>query len=110
MKTKSFVRLNTYEVNGNDLSIYWNEEYHEPSEDSITLELKEPYWSYDHCYAFATDTYGVLIEKIIATVYPTYGSEIAALANGGNSAAKHQTLRNLAKELAAGWVNKALEA
>jgi len=110
MKARSSVKLNTYEVDGNNLSIYWNEEYHEPVsdiEDSInTLESREPYWTYDHCYAFATDSYGVLIEKIIATKYPTYGSEIAALANGGDSAAKHEAFRNLAKDLASGWINR----
>jgi hypothetical protein len=108
MKARSSVKLNTYELDGNNLSIYWNEEYHEPVSDieDNTLDSREAYWTYDHCYAFATDDYGTLIEKIIATKYPTYGSEIAALANGSDSAAKHKALRKLAKELASGWVNR----
>ena len=101
MKATSYTQLNTYEVDGNDLAIYWNEEAHEPKEDET-----EPYWTYDHCQAFASDSRNVLIEKIMATKYPTYGAEVAALANGGESAAEHQALRAQAKTLADGWINK----
>jgi hypothetical protein len=101
MKITSYTQLDTYEVQGNFLGIYWNEEAHEPKENET-----EPYWTYDHCSAFATDSRSVLIEKIIATKYPTYGSEVAALANGGESAAEHETMRATAKTLADGWVNR----
>jgi hypothetical protein len=97
MKVTSYTQLNTYEVDGNDMAIYWNEQAHEPKEGET-----ESYWTYDHCQAFASDTRNVLIEKIMATKYPTYGSEVAALSNGGESAATHQAFREQAKALANG--------
>jgi hypothetical protein len=45
----------------------------------------------------------VLIEKIMATKYPTYGAEVAAICNGGESAAEHEAFRVQAKSLANGW-------
>jgi cobalamin biosynthesis protein CobT len=101
MKVTSYTKLNTYEVDGNDLAIYWDEQEHEPKEDET-----EVYWTYDHAQAFASDSRNVLIEKIMATKYPTYGAEVAAICNGGDSAAKHEAFRAEAKTLADGWVNK----
>jgi hypothetical protein len=102
MKTTSYTQLPTYEVSGSYLNIYWNEEAHPPREDET-----EPYWSYDFCQARTIDSRSALIEKIIATQYPTYGSEVAAIRNGGEAAEKHEALRVLAKELADGWFARA---
>jgi hypothetical protein len=98
MKVTSYTKLNTYEVDGNDLAIYWNEQEHEPKENE-----NEIYWTYDHAQAFASDSRNVLIEKIMATKYPTYGAEVAAICNGGESAAEHEAFRVQAKALADGW-------
>jgi hypothetical protein len=98
MKVTSYTQLNTYEVDGNDLTIHWNEQEHPPKENET-----EVYWTYDGCRAFVSDTRDMLIEKIIATKYPTYGSEVAALANGGESAQEHEVFRVQAKALADGW-------
>lgn len=100
MKVTSYTKLNAYEASGNDLTIYWNEQAHEPREDET-----EPYWIYDACYAKTTDSRSVLIEKIMASEYPTYGAEVAAICNGGEAAEEHETLRQLAKTLADGWIN-----
>jgi hypothetical protein len=101
MKVTSYTKLNTYEVDGNDLAIYWDEQEHEPKENET-----EVYWTYDHAQVFASDSRNVLIEKIMATKYPTYGAEVAAIVNGGESAAGHEAFRVQAKTLANGWINK----
>lgn len=101
MKVTSYTKLNTYEVDGNDMAIYWGEQAHEPKEGET-----ESYWTYNHCQAFASDTRNVLIEKIMATKYPTYGSEVSAIRNGGQDAEDHQALRVQAKALADGWLKK----
>lgn len=101
MKVTSYTKLNTYEVDGNDLAIYWNEQEHEPKENETEI-----YWTYDHAQVFASDSRNVLIEKIMATRYPTAGAEVAAICNGGESAAEHEAFRVQAKTLAKGWINK----
>jgi hypothetical protein len=101
MKATSYAKLNTYEVDGNDLVIYWNEEEHEPKENE-----SETYWTYDCCRAFASDHREVLIEKIMQSRYPTYGAEIAAIRNGGQDADDHHALRVQAKALADGWLDR----
>ena len=98
MKTTSYTQLDTYETSGNDLTIYWNEQEHPPREDE-----EEVYWSYDFCRAKTTDSRSDLIEKIMATKYPSYGSEVAAICNGGEDAKAHEEMRQLAKSLADGW-------
>jgi hypothetical protein len=101
MKATSYTKLNTYEVDGNDLTIYWGEEAHAPQDDEV-----EPYWTYEACRANATDSRAALVEKIMATRYPTYGAEIAAMANGGSDAEEHEAFRAQAKSLADGWVSR----
>jgi len=101
MNATSYTKLNTYEVSGNDLSIYWNEQEHLPKEGE-----SEIYWTYDYAQAFVSDTRSEIIEKIISTKYPTYGSEVAAICNGGESAAEHEAFRLQAKALADGWINR----
>ena len=101
MKTNSYTQLDTYETSGNDLTIYWNEQEHMPREDE-----EEKYWTYDFCRAKTTDSRSVLIEKIMATQYPTYGSEVAAICNGGDAAQAHEAMRELAKSLANGWIER----
>lgn len=99
MRITSYVQLNTYQPAGNDLAIYWAEEENEPKEGET-----EVHWTYEYCLAKVFDTRSVLIEKIIATKYPSYGSEIAALSNGGESEQEHQVFREQAKVLADGWL------
>jgi hypothetical protein len=99
MKATSYTKLQNYEVDGNDLAIYWNEEAHEPREGE-----SEPYWTYDYCQAFASDSRAVLIEKLMATKYPTYGAEVAALCNGEDATQRHAEFRAQAKALADGWL------
>lgn len=101
MKATSYTKLNTYEVHGNYLAIYWNEEQHEPKEGE-----SEVYWTYNYCDAFVSDTRSALIEKIIATQYPTYGSEVAAINDGGEKHEAYQAFRVKAKALAKGWVER----
>lgn len=101
MKVTSYEQLETYEVDGNVLSIYWGEASHAPKEDET-----EPYWTYDCCKAHTSDSRSVLIEKIIQTKYPTTGAEIAAIQNGGQDAEDHQQHRALAKALVDGWLQK----
>lgn len=100
MKITSYTKLDTYEVSSSTLNIYWGEEAFPPKEDET-----EPYWTYEFCRASIHDSRDVLIEKIIATRYPTYGSEVAAIANGGADSEEHQAFRQLAKQLANNFIN-----
>ena len=101
MKTTSYEKLPAYEVSGVELTIYWNEEENAPREDETEI-----YWSYDSCRAKTTDSRSALIEKIMATKYPTYGAEVAAIQNGGEDAIEHQAMRDLAKSLVDGWFGR----
>jgi hypothetical protein len=44
-----------------------------------------------------------IIEAVMACNYPTPGAEFAAICNGGEDAAKHETARTQAKILAQDW-------
>jgi hypothetical protein len=100
MKATSYSQLNPYEFNGRYLTIYWNEEAHEPKEDET-----EPFWTYDFCYAETGDSYGALVSKIIRSQY-TVDAEFAAINNGGEDYEAYQAFRAQAKALADGWVNR----
>jgi hypothetical protein len=102
MKATSYTQIPTYEISGNDLTIYWDEQEHPPREDET-----EAYYTYQFCRAKTTDSRSAIIEKIMATQYPTYGSEVAAICNGGEAAADHEAMRAQAKLLADGWLTHA---
>lgn len=103
MNATSYVKLNTYEPQGNYLGIYWNEESHDPKEGET-----EPYWTYDYCSAFVSDDRGTLISKIIRTQY-SIDAEIATINNKDEKPeeyASYQAFRQQAKDLADGWINR----
>lgn len=99
MKTHSPFQLDTYQVMGRKLHINFNEQFVEGSEDM------EDQYVYDT--AVIPDKLSKrdsIIEAVMATKYPTFGSEIAAIRNGGIEAEEHEALRLKAKELADGWL------
>jgi hypothetical protein len=99
MKTYSPFQLETYQVMGRKLHINFNEQFVEGSEDM------DDQYVYDT--AVIPDKLAKrdsIIEAIMATKYPTFGSELAAIRNGGTEAEEHGALRIKAKELADGWL------
>jgi len=101
MKTYSPFKLETYQVIGRKLHINFNEQFVEGAE------------GVDDQYVYDTAVIpdklakrDTIIEAIIATKYPTYGSELAAIRNGGTEAEEHEALRIKAKELADGWLEQ----
>ena len=99
MKTHSPFQLDTYQVMGRKLHINFNEQFVEGTEDM------EDQYVYDT--AVIPDKLAKrdsIIEAVMATKYPTFGSEIAAIRNGGIEAEEHEALRLKAKELADGWL------
>jgi len=99
MRVESTGKLPKYQVIGKKLRIHWDEQ--ETSRD-MDGEVQAG-WSYEEaCVPFTADR-STIIEAIMATKYPTPGAEFAALQNGPEKAAEHQAMRELAKELAAGW-------
>lgn len=99
MKTHSPFQLDTYQVMGRKLHINFNEQFVEGSEDM------EDQYVYDT--AVIPDKLAKrdsIIEAIMATKYPTFGSELAAIRNGGIEAEEHEALRLKAKGLADGWL------
>ena len=99
-RTQSQVKMPTYELSGKELTIYWDEQ--ELNRESVEGE-QETVYSYAYCVASVFDNRDALIEKIMATQYPTYGSEVAAICNGGEDAENHEAMRQTAKTLADGW-------
>jgi hypothetical protein len=99
--THTPVPLNTYEVMGHKVRIHFNEQtVTRMGEDGVEVA------SYTYSTACVDKVVGrdAVIEAIIATQYPTYGSELAAIQNGGDAAQEHADLRILAKSLATGWL------
>ena len=99
MKTHSPFQLETYQVMGRKLHINFNEQFVEGSEDM------DDQYVYDT--AVIPDKLAKrdsIIEAIMATKYPTFGSELAAIRNGGIEAEEHEALRIKAKELADVWL------
>lgn len=102
MKTQASYEIQPYETSGSELRIHWNIEQQTREEmDGSTVT----FWQADEALCGNADSRSQIIEKIMATKYPTYGSEVAALSNGGESAEAHQALRLQAKALADGWLN-----
>lgn len=96
MTIKSFTKLSSYEVSGNFLNIYYDEQ---PFTDE---ETGEQGWSYEVVRANATDNYPALVVKIIRNQYSA-DDEFAAINDGGERHAEFLAFRDLAKELAQGW-------
>ena len=99
MKTHSPFQLETYQVMGRKLHINFNEQFVEGGEDMGD--------QYVYDTAVIPDKLAKrdsIIEAIMATKYPTFGSELAAIRNGGVEAEEHEALRLKAKELADGWL------
>jgi len=99
MKVFSNNKLPTYQVIGRKLRIHWDEQ--EVTKE--TDEGLETVYSYEEALVPVTADRSTIIEAIIATKYPTPGSEFAALQNGPETVAEHQAMRDLAKGLATDW-------
>jgi hypothetical protein len=103
MKTQASYEIQPYEVSGYDLRIHWNiEQKTREDMDGSTIA----FWEANEALCDRRDSRGQIIEKIMQSVYPTFGAEIAAIRNGGQSAEDHQALRNQAKSLADGWIER----
>lgn len=102
MKVCSSTQPETYQVIGKTLRIHWN--IQEVTKEG--MDGPETQWEANEAVCGVYDNRDTLIEKIISAVYPTYGSEIAAIRNGGDDAAAHEAMRTLAKSLADGWLNR----
>jgi hypothetical protein len=96
MKITSSTQVATYEPSRDDLGIYWGEEFLQP-------EGEEAYYSYDYCLAKTTDTYPVMVSKIIRSQY-TQDAELAAINSGGANYYRFLQFREVAKNLARGWL------
>jgi hypothetical protein len=102
MKIQASYEIQTYEVSGYELRIHWNIEQKTREEmDGATVT----FWEADEALCDRRDSRSQIIEKIIQSVYPTFGAEIAAIRNGGQNAEDHQALRDQAKALADGWLS-----
>jgi hypothetical protein len=99
-RTTSQIKMPAYQVSGGEVTIFWDEQ----TEQRTTEQNgDETVYSYAYCVASVYDDRAAIIEKIMATQYTT-GAEIAALSNGGESAAEHEAFRVQAKALADGWL------
>ena len=98
MTIKSFTQLEPYEVSGNFLNIYHDEQ---PFNDE---ETGEQGWSYEVVRANAADSYAALVVKIIRSRY-NIDDEFAAINDGGDRHAEFLAFRQQAKQLAQGWIN-----
>jgi len=97
MRVNSDAKLPEYQVIGNTLRIHWNYEEVAATEDTPAS------WSCDEASVPKNASRGKIIEAIIATKYPTAGSELAAINNGGSEYEDYQAFRAKAKSLADGW-------
>jgi len=102
-ETHSPVELQTYQVMGRKLRINFNHQTKEVITEDGGNASTHVYTT--ACVDKLADR-GTIIEAIMKTRYPTYGAELAAIQNGGADASDHQEMRELAKQLADGWVNK----
>lgn len=99
MKTQSPTRLKTYQILGRKLRINFNEEYTEETEES------DAYYTYITAEVDKLAPRNVIIEAIMGSLYPTYGSEIAELNSGADGFSRHEYNRCKAKVLADSWLN-----
>lgn len=96
-RTTSQIQMPTYETSGNELTIYWDEQTQTDSEG-------ETIYTYAYCVVSIFADRATIIEQIMGCMYPSYGSELAAIINGGADAAAHEAARVQAKALADGWL------
>jgi hypothetical protein len=96
-RTTSQIKMPAYEVSGSEVTIFWDEQTEQREDETV--------YSYAYCVVSVYDDRAAIIEKIMATQYTT-GAEIAALSNGGESAAAHEAFRTEAKALADGWLTE----
>jgi len=101
MKTHSPLKLNTYQIMGRKLRINFNEQFMEAVD-----EEKDSQYVYDTAEVDKLAKRDSVIESIMQTRYPTFGSELAAIRNGGTEAEDHESLRQLAKQLSDGWIEQ----
>ena len=97
-QTSSQKQMPTYEVSGKEFTIFWDEQ-------ELTNSENETVYLYNYCVASIYDERSKIIEKIMACYYPSFGSEVAAIVNGGEDAANHASARTTAKGLADGWIS-----
>jgi hypothetical protein len=97
MRVSSNEKLPVYQVIGLKLRIHWDYQEVPATEDMPAS------WSCEEAVVFVKASRSEIIEAIIAVSYPTPGSELAAIINGGEDAASHEASRVQAKALADGW-------
>lgn len=103
MEVYSNAKLEDYQIIGDKLRIHWN--HQEVTIPSIDGDYEgTARWRCEEAVVKKTASRDEIIEAIIATKYPTYGAEIAAIRNGAEDAQAHEDLRLKAKELADNWV------
>jgi hypothetical protein len=96
MSVISYTQMPTYEPAGQDLGVYWNEQFIEP-------EGEQSHWVYDYCLAKTTDNYAALVSKLIRSKY-SQDAELAAINSLGVDYYRFLQFREVAKNLARGWL------
>lgn len=102
MRVSSKEKLEDYQVIGDKLRIHWD--HQEVTVEDIEGE-QSTQWQCEEAVVKKTASRSDIIEAVIATKYPTYGAEIAAMRNGGEDAEEHEALRLKARGLANGWIS-----
>jgi len=102
MRVSSKDKLEDYQVIGNKLRLHWD--HSEVTVENIE-EQAETQWQCEEAVVKKTASRDEVIEAVMATKYPTYGAEIAAIRNGSPDVDEHAALRDKAKVLADGWFN-----
>lgn len=100
MKVHSNQKLPVYQVLGQTLRVHWDQ-----SEQTVQDMdgNEETIFVCQEAVCQKQDNRNTLIEKIIASVYTT-GAELAAINNGGEDYQAYQDFRQVAKDLADGWI------
>lgn len=102
MKVYSDTKLPDYQVVGNKLRIHWNAV--EVTKENMEGPVVQ--WEQNEAVCNVRDSRSGIIESVMSSVYSSYGAELAAVINGGEDAQVHEALRQTAKALADGWINK----
>lgn len=93
MLVNSTYQKPTYEVQGGYVRFFLDEELVPAAEDV------EQSWNYQVAKVLVDSSRNEKIEAVMATRYPTYGSELAAVNNGGQDYEDYLEFRNEAKRL-----------
>lgn len=105
MKSYAGRQFETYEASGQELRIHWDIE--EKTKEGMDGEVIT-YWQANEALCGTADDRGMLISKIIGSVYST-ADEIATINNKDEKPeqyAEYQTFRTQAKALADGWLER----